>query len=138
MHRDLVAKGKIDPNAADYDEFLAKACYTDLKAIRSFSEYFSPGVLRLFVMTSIAFFYALSFTFRPQRAVRAVWRIARGRPSLWVERVMYEGIKQYVLRRKISRVATKSLPVPAAAARATLAGLKSAGHPATGPSELRA
>jgi anaerobic magnesium-protoporphyrin IX monomethyl ester cyclase len=113
MHRDLVAQGKIDPTAPDYDAFLANACYTDLKAIHSFSEYFSPGTLRMFVLTSMAFFYALSFAFRPQRAVRALWHIVRGRPSIWIERVLHEGVKQYVLRRKISRVARTSFPRPA-------------------------
>ena len=123
MHRDLVAQGAIDPNAPDYDEFLAGACYTDLRAVRSFSEFFSPATLRLFVLTSIAFFYALSFTFRPQRILRSLWNIARNHPLTWFERVVHEGIKQYVLRRKISRVATRSVaPPPALAQHAALAG----------------
>jgi tRNA A37 methylthiotransferase MiaB len=105
MHRDLVAQGKIDPTAPDYDELLAGACYTDFKAVRSWSENFSPAVLRLFCLTSMLFFYALSFTFRPQRLARAMWRIVRGRPFTWFERVLHEGVKQYVLRRRISRIA---------------------------------
>src|SRR5262249_29251337 len=109
-----VAQGKIDPTAPDYDELLAGACYTDFKSVRSWSEHFSPAVLRLFCLTSMAFFYVLSFSFRPLRVVQAGWHIVRGEPVSWAERVLHEGVKQYVLRRKISRVAVQ----PGTAARA--------------------
>jgi anaerobic magnesium-protoporphyrin IX monomethyl ester cyclase len=122
MHRDLVAAGKIDPEAPDYDEFLAAACYTDLRAVRSFSEYFTPAHLRLFVLTSIAFFYALSFARRPQRIFASLGNIARGEPRTWFERVLHEGFKQWVLRRKLSRVATKRVPAATAPALATAGG----------------
>lgn len=112
MHRDLVARGVIDPNAPDYDEFLAKACYTDLRDIRSFSEHFSPAALRLFVLTSMAFFYALNFLIRPQRLARASWNIFKGRPHTWFEKVVHEGFKQHVLRRLPSRTRVPS-PVTA-------------------------
>ena len=105
MHRDLVARGKIDPTAPDYDELLAGACYTDFKTVRSWSEHFSPAVLRLFCVTSMLFFYVVSFLLRPQRVAQTTWRIVRGRPFTWFERVIHEGVKQYVLRKRISRVA---------------------------------
>jgi len=105
MYRDLVACKKIDPEAAEYDELLAGACFTDFKAVRSWSEYFSPGMLRLFCLGSMAFFYTLSFLFWPLRAVRTVWHVLRGRPFTWLERFLHTGFRQYVLRRKVSRTA---------------------------------
>jgi radical SAM superfamily enzyme YgiQ (UPF0313 family) len=108
MYRQLVAERKIDPDAADYDELLAGACFTDFKAIRSWSEHFSARALRRLCLGSMAFFYALSILFRPLRAVGSLWRVVRGRPFTWLERFLHAGFQQYVLRRKVSRVATVS------------------------------
>jgi len=105
MHRDLVAQGTIDPHSPAYDELLASACFTDFTAVRSWSEYFSAGMLRFFCLSSMAFFYALSFLFWPFRTVETLWRVARGRPFTWLERFLHTGFRQYVLRRKVSRPA---------------------------------
>ena len=113
MHRDLVARGKIDPNAPEYDELLAGACFTDFKAVRSWSEYFSPGMLRLLCLGSMGFFYVLSFLFWPLRAMQALWRVVHGRPFTWLERFLYAGVRQYVLGRKVSQVAITATAVPA-------------------------
>jgi hypothetical protein len=118
-----VAKGAIDPTAPDYDQLLAGACYTDFKTVRSWSEYFSPAVLRLFCVTSMLFFYVLSFLLRPQRVAQTTWRIARGRPFTWFERVIQQGVKQYVLGRRISRVARIRAVHPAAGAVGPASGL---------------
>lgn len=99
MHRDLVARGVIDPDSPDYDELLAKGCYTDLREIRSFSEYFSPAALRLFVLTSIAFFYLLNFTLRPRRLLQAIRNIVRREPKTWFENAVSAAFRQHVLRR---------------------------------------
>jgi radical SAM superfamily enzyme YgiQ (UPF0313 family) len=117
IFRDLVVRGKIDPHAPEYDELLAGACFTDFKAIRSWSEYFSPGTLRLICFASMLHFYVLSFLFWPLRAVQASWRIVRGRPFTWIERVVYAGIRQYVLKQKISWVAVVERPTPPAPAQ---------------------
>jgi hypothetical protein len=102
MYRQLVADGRIDPSAPEYDQLLAGACFTDFKAIRSWSEYFSPATLRLLCLGSMAFFYALSFLFWPLRPAKTVWRVARG-PFTWMERFLHAGFRQYVLRQKVSR-----------------------------------
>jgi len=122
MYGDLVAQGKIDPQSSAYDDLLASACFTDFTAVRSWSEYFSPGALRVFCLSSMAFFYALSFLFWPLRAVETLWRVVRGRPFTWLERFLHTGFHQYVLRRKVSRLATVArltspVPTPAAAGR---------------------
>src|SRR5206468_2802013 len=79
MYRELVAQGRIDPSSAAYDELLAGACFTDFKAIRSWSDHFSPAMLRVLCLGSMAFFYALSFFFWPLRPVRTFWRVVRAR-----------------------------------------------------------
>ena len=113
MYRQLVAQGKIDPDAPEYDELLAGACFTDFKAVRSWSEHFSSRTLRRLCLGSMAFFYVLHFLVRPLRSVQAMWRVLRGRPFTWLERFLHAGFRQYVLRRKVSRLAT-TLPVPSA------------------------
>ena len=67
MYRDLVAQGKIDPDSAAYDALLAGACFTDFKTVRSWSEHFSARTIRVFCLSSMAFFYVLSFSFWPLR-----------------------------------------------------------------------
>jgi radical SAM superfamily enzyme YgiQ (UPF0313 family) len=106
MYRELVARGEIDPTAATYDELLAGACFTDFRAIRSWSEHFSPAALRVLCLGSMAFFYVLSFLCWPLRPAQTLWRVLRGRPFTWIERFLHAGFRQYVLRRKVSRVAT--------------------------------
>lgn len=118
MFRDLVAQGRIDPEAPDYDELLAGACFTDFKAVRSWSEQFSAGMLRAFCIGSMAFFYTLAFLFWPLRAVESGWRVLRGRPFTWLERFVYTGFRQYVLRQKVSRLATTRPTVQAEPAEA--------------------
>jgi len=56
------------------------------QGIRSWSDEFSPGMLRLLCLGSMAWFYALSFLFWPFRALRTPWRVLRGRPFTWLER----------------------------------------------------
>ncbi|HJQ83706.1 MAG TPA: radical SAM protein [Candidatus Binatia bacterium] len=104
MYRALVAEGKIDPSAASYDELLAGACFTDFKAIRSWSEHFSPAMLRFLCLGSMAWFYCLSFLFWPFRPMQTLWRVFRGRPFTWIERFLHAGFRQYVLGHKVSRV----------------------------------
>lgn len=106
MYRHLVAQGRIDPNAPEYDELLAGACFTDFKAVRSWSEYFSSRTLRWLCLGSMAFFYTLSLLCRPFRSLQGAWRLARGRPFTWLERFVHAGFQQYMLRRKVSRLAT--------------------------------
>jgi radical SAM family protein len=103
MFRQLVAEGRIDPHAPEYDELLAGACFTDFKAIRSWSEHFSPGVLRMLCLGSMAFFYALSFLCWPLRPAQTLWRVVRGKPFTWMERFLHAGFRQYVLGHKVSR-----------------------------------
>jgi radical SAM superfamily enzyme YgiQ (UPF0313 family) len=104
MYRQLVAEGRIDPESPEYDELLAGACFTDFKAIRSWSEHFSPRMLRLLCLGSMAYFYVLSFLFWPLRPLQTAWRVLRGRPFTWIERFLHAGFRQYVLGRKVSRV----------------------------------
>lgn len=128
MYRQLVAEGRIDPSSADYDELLAGACFTDFKAIRSWSEHFSAGTLRLLCLSSMAFFYVLSYALWPLRPWRSLWRIARGQPFTWMERFVHAGFRQYVLGRKVSRVekqgSVATVRSAAAAAAAPVAGAR--------------
>jgi hypothetical protein len=106
MYRELVGRGAIDPDSPAYDELLAGACFTDFKNVRSWSEHFSPGQLRLLCISAMGFFYSLSFLLWPLRSVQSMWRVVRGRPFTWLERFLHAGFRQYVLHRKISRPAT--------------------------------
>ena len=63
------------------------------------------------------------------RSVKAVWRVATGKPFTWFERFLYGGLRQYVLGRKISRVATSEQPRPAPVVTRTA--------PVVGPARLR-
>jgi len=112
IYRALVAQGRIDPSSPDYDELLAGACFTDFRAVRSWSEAFSPAALRFLCLGSMAFFYLLSFLCWPTRTARSGWRLVRGRPFTWLERFVHSGFQQYVLRRKVSR---RARVIPAAA-----------------------
>jgi len=116
MYRALVAQGKIDPNAPEYDELLAGACFTDFTDVRSWSEHFTAATLRRLCLGSMAFFYVLHFLVRPLRSVQAMWRVLRGRPFTWFERFLHSGFQQYVLRRKVSRTATTARMAPAPSA----------------------
>ena len=127
MYRMLVAQGRIDPSSPAYDELLAGACFTDFKAIRSWSEHFSARTLRLLCLGSMAFFYALSFLFWPARPLQACWRVLRGRPFTWLERFLHAGFRQYVLRRKVSRV-ERQLGAAAPRASASPWRLRRPGH----------
>src|SRR5207302_1596415 len=84
------------------------------KAVRSWSEHFSSRTLRWLCLGSMGFFYALSLLFRPFRTVQTAWRVVRGRPFTWLERFLHAGFQQYVLRRKVSRLATSPSPARAA------------------------
>jgi tRNA A37 methylthiotransferase MiaB len=105
MHRDLVAKGRIDPTSPAYDELLAGACFTDFKNVQSWSEYFSPGAVRLLCVGAMGLFYSLSFLLRPLRWAQSFARVSRGRPFTWLERFVHTGFRQYVLGRKVPRPA---------------------------------
>jgi hypothetical protein len=105
LYRQLVEQGKIDPDSPSYDELLAGACFTDFKTVRSWSEFFSPAALRLLCLSAMGMFYAISFMKRPSRPLNVIWRIVTERPFTWLERFVYGGLRQYILGRKISRLA---------------------------------
>jgi len=122
MYDELVAQGKIDPTSPEYDELLAGACFTDFKAVRSWSEYFTPSQLRFLCLSAMAFFYAMSFTLWPLRSFQALWRMLTGKPFTWLERFLHNGFQQYVLRRKVSRTAKPGTIVHGDAVAASAGG----------------
>ena len=67
----------------------------------------------LLLLGSMAFFYVLHFLVRPFRGVQVMWRVLRGRPFTWLERFLHAGFRQYVLQRKVSRLATTTQVAPA-------------------------
>jgi anaerobic magnesium-protoporphyrin IX monomethyl ester cyclase len=96
LYRELVAAGRIDPSAPDYDRKLLGADYGDSENT-SWSEHFSARTVRSTAAAMMLVFYVGQFLLRPWRALRAGARLVSGRPKTWFERTI-----SGQLRRKIS------------------------------------
>lgn len=92
IHHQLTREGRIPTVAADYDRFLSHASFTDLRAVGSWSEYLSAASIRRICYLGPAMFYALQFTFRPWRLLRVGYRLARKKPSTWLERYLFASL----------------------------------------------
>jgi hypothetical protein len=99
LYQELVRKGKIDPSDPNYDLFLAKACFTDFKNVPSYSEYFSPKMIRFLCLSSMGLFYFLQFLFRPYRLFPLVLKVIQGKPFTWLERFLSTQIREKIFGR---------------------------------------
>jgi radical SAM superfamily enzyme YgiQ (UPF0313 family) len=96
LHANLVAAGRIDTEADDYDLVLASNVNTNYKLRRSWTPYLPEWSVRWLCLGTMAYFYGLQFLLRPQRAFTMVAHLARNRPQTYLERML---IKKLALRR---------------------------------------
>ena len=75
LFHELVESGKI---VVDEEYFISLLGYTDIPNSTSYSEFISSRQLAMLNISGMAFFYALSFLFRPARAVQFVWGVLTG------------------------------------------------------------
>jgi radical SAM superfamily enzyme YgiQ (UPF0313 family) len=119
IYAQLVAAGRIDPTAPDYDRQLLGADYGDPGQVHTWSEHYSAaGVRRLAAATMLAF-YAGQYALRPWRALRMFGRTVAARPNTWFERMINAGVRRVFTRRFVpappARALTRtraSLPAP--------------------------
>lgn len=78
LFNELVESGKI---VVDEAYFISLLGYTDIPNSTSYSELISSRQLAMLNITGMAFFYALSFVFRPLRAFRFLWSVLSGDTS---------------------------------------------------------
>jgi len=98
LYNELVAKGRIRPDAEDYELFLARACFTDFRHVVSYSEYFSARTIRFFCLFGMALFYLLQFLLRPHRLVLLSLRLFKEKPYTWLERFLSSFLRERLKR----------------------------------------
>jgi radical SAM superfamily enzyme YgiQ (UPF0313 family) len=98
LYRELVAAGRIDPAAPDYDRVLLGADYGDVENT-SWSEYFSARTVRAIAGIMMLVFYLGQFLLRPWRAAKTCGRLMSGRPKTWFERALSGVVRRVVVGR---------------------------------------
>jgi radical SAM superfamily enzyme YgiQ (UPF0313 family) len=99
LYAQLIAAGRIDPTAPDYERRLLGADYGDLGQLQSWSEYLSAsGVRRVAAVTMLAF-YAGQYLLRPWRAATLLARTVSARPNTWFQRFINAGLRRLFTRR---------------------------------------
>jgi hypothetical protein len=100
LYRELVASGRIDPSAPDYDRELLHCDYGDVDA-ESWSEVFSSRTIRWMAGLTMLAFYGMQFMLRPWRAARTATRLLTGRPKTWFERTLSAQMRKALLGRMV-------------------------------------
>jgi hypothetical protein len=88
LYDQLVAAGRIDPHAEDYDRVLAQNIFTNYTLGRSWTPHLPSWAVGWLCVGSMAFFYVLQFLFRPARIVALVRNFLRKRPHTYFERMV--------------------------------------------------
>jgi anaerobic magnesium-protoporphyrin IX monomethyl ester cyclase len=84
----LVAEGRIDPEADDYDHVLAQNLFTNYRLRRSWTPHIGARVLPWLCLGTMAWFYALQLVVRPRRLAATVAAVARRRPQTYLQRML--------------------------------------------------
>jgi radical SAM superfamily enzyme YgiQ (UPF0313 family) len=113
LYRELVAAGRIDPMAPDYDRVLLGADYGDSENT-SWSEYFSARTVRTTAAAMMLVFYVGQFLLRPWRGIRVGARLVAGRPKTWFERAVSGQIRRKISGHFVPTGSAASAPVPVA------------------------
>ena len=78
----------------DDDYFIGLSQYSDIRYTKSYSQYFSSSLLRLFCLSGMGLFYSSSYIFRPVRAWRLIYNIARKTPRTKIESAIVRVMKK--------------------------------------------
>lgn len=110
LYARLVAEGRIDRDAEDYDRVLAANVFTNYKLRRSWTPHIPAWSLPWICLGTMAYFYLLQFLFRPQRFVGLARSILESRPRTYLQRML---VKKFHMRRPLA-----PQPAPVAVSRA--------------------
>ena len=88
LYQRLVAEGRIDTEADDYDQMLAQQVTSNYKLRRSWTPHLPAWSIGWICMGMMSYFYALQFLLRPQRLVGVVQSVVRNRPDTYLQRVL--------------------------------------------------
>jgi anaerobic magnesium-protoporphyrin IX monomethyl ester cyclase len=99
LYARLVAAGRIDPTAPEYERQLLGADYGDLGQVQGWSEYLSSAAVRRVAVLTMLTFYVGQYLLRPWRAAAMVARSLAARPNTWAQRVTNAGLRRAFTRR---------------------------------------
>jgi anaerobic magnesium-protoporphyrin IX monomethyl ester cyclase len=85
IYERLVAEGRIDPEAPDYDKMLALNTTTSYKMPHSWTPHLPPWSVGWICVGMYAYFYALQFLFRPQRLLALVQSVIRRQKHTYLQ-----------------------------------------------------
>ncbi len=88
LYDQLVAEGRIVPEADDYDRVLAQNIFTNYKLQRSWTPHLPRWSLGWLCVGSMAFFYVLQFVLRPVRIVALLRSLIEKRPHTYFQRMV--------------------------------------------------
>jgi anaerobic magnesium-protoporphyrin IX monomethyl ester cyclase len=88
LYARLIAEGRIDPEAPDYDLVLAHNVFTNYKLRRSWTQNLPEWSINPICLTGMAWFYGLQFLFRPWRIAQMVPHLRRAEPATYLERLL--------------------------------------------------
>lgn len=88
LYDQLVAEGRIEPAAEDYDRVLAQNIFTNYKLRRSWTPHLPWWSLGWLCVGTMAYFYVLQFVLRPTRVVALVRSLLQKRPHTYFQRMV--------------------------------------------------
>jgi radical SAM superfamily enzyme YgiQ (UPF0313 family) len=88
LYDQLVAEGRIVPEADDYDRVLAQNIFTNYALQRSWTPHLPRWSLGWLCVGTMAFFYVLSFLLRPTRMAALVRSLLQQRPHTYFQRMV--------------------------------------------------
>jgi len=100
LFADLVQQGRISREEPEYEAFLAGNVYNEVFGMQSWSEHISSRQIKYLTVGGMAWFYFWQYLFRPWRAARSVYRLARSTPKTMLERTVDGILRNFVKGRK--------------------------------------
>lgn len=88
FYQRLVAEGRIDTEADDYDRVLAQTVCTNYKLRRTWTPHIPAWSLAWLCLGTMSYFYILQFLFRPQRLLGVLRSVMRNQPHTYLERML--------------------------------------------------
>jgi radical SAM superfamily enzyme YgiQ (UPF0313 family) len=88
LYDQLVAEGRIVPEAEDYDRVLAQNIFTNYALRRSWTPHLPWWSMRWLCVGSMAYFYILQFLLRPARVGALLRSLAQKRPHTYFQRMV--------------------------------------------------
>jgi anaerobic magnesium-protoporphyrin IX monomethyl ester cyclase len=88
LYDQLVAEGRIEPAAEDYDRVLAQNIFTNYKLRRSWTPHLPWWSLGWLCVGTMAYFYVLQFVLRPARVVALLRSLLQKRPHTYFQRMV--------------------------------------------------